>query len=82
MLRKLSTLSVLETVTARRDPVDVAAILAGLRQKFGPELDLHGVQLATHMDITPLLRQYRYDQRDPGEPAGKRHPIPQPPTRV
>ena len=56
MLSKLSTLSVLETVTARREPVDFAAILAGLRQKFGPDLDRHGVEWNTHLDVTPSFR--------------------------
>jgi signal transduction histidine kinase len=56
MLIKLSTLSVLETVTARREPVDFAAVLAGLRQKFGPELDRHGVEWHTHLDVTTPFR--------------------------
>ncbi len=56
MLSKLSTLSVLETVTARREPVDLAAILAGLRQKFGPELDRHRVEWHTHLDVTTPFR--------------------------
>ncbi len=53
MLSKLSTLSGLETAAVRREPVDFAAILAGLRQKFEPELARYGVQLNLDISITP-----------------------------
>jgi signal transduction histidine kinase len=52
MLSKLSTLSGLETAAVRREPVDFAAILAGLRQKFRPELERYGVQLSFDVRVT------------------------------
>ncbi len=52
MLSKLSTLSGLETAIIRREPVDFTAVLAGLRQKFAPELTRHAVQLSLSINVT------------------------------
>ncbi|MBD0254784.1 MAG: HAMP domain-containing histidine kinase [Cytophagales bacterium] len=51
MLSKLSTLSGLETATARREPVDFTAVLAGLRHKFEPELAQYRVQLSLEVSV-------------------------------